>query len=103
MLARSAIHRLILLAVLLAASSLFGWPAYESRAGDWPASPRGQQGAGVPSRAAPRDAVLGRYSTTLSEIWGLPEMPPAPKDFGPHFDFPPEPLNGGVLHDPYPN
>jgi hypothetical protein len=30
-------------------------------------------------------------------------MPPAPKDFGPHFDFPPEPLNGAPLHDPYPN
>jgi hypothetical protein len=30
-------------------------------------------------------------------------MPPAPKDFGPHFDFPPEPLSGGLTHDPYPN
>jgi hypothetical protein len=46
---------------------------------------------------------VGGYSMTLSEIWGLPEMPPAPKDFGPHFDFPPESLNGPPLHDPYPN
>jgi hypothetical protein len=30
-------------------------------------------------------------------------MPPAPKDFGPHFDFPPEALGGGLTHDPYPN
>jgi hypothetical protein len=48
--------------------------------------------------------VIGGYSTTLSEIWGPPEMPPAPKDFGPHFDFPPQPLmdnGGGLLHDPY--
>jgi hypothetical protein len=30
-------------------------------------------------------------------------MPPPPMDFGPHFDFPPEPLNGAPLHDPYPN
>jgi hypothetical protein len=39
----------------------------------------------------------------LRDVWGLPEMPPAPKDFGPHFDFPPESLNGPPLHDPYPN
>jgi hypothetical protein len=30
-------------------------------------------------------------------------MPPPPVDFGPHFDFPPQPLNGAPLHDPYPN
>ena len=40
---------------------------------------------------------------TLSDIWGPAKMPPAPMDFGPHFDFPPEPLNGAPLHDPYPN
>ncbi len=40
---------------------------------------------------------------TLSDIWGPAKMPPAPTDFGPHFDFPPEPLNGVPLHDPYPN
>jgi len=46
---------------------------------------------------------IGFYSLTLSDIWGPAKMPPAPKDFGPHFDFPPEPLNGAPLHDPYPN
>lgn len=46
---------------------------------------------------------IGGYSTTLSEIWGEPEMPPAPKDFGPHFDFPPASLNGPPNRDPYPN
>ena len=51
---------------------------------------RGQQGG------------VGGYSLRLSDIWGPAEMPPAPKDFGPHFDFPPEPLNGALLHDPYP-
>ncbi|HXG79507.1 MAG TPA: hypothetical protein VNJ31_09250 [Methyloceanibacter sp.] len=50
---------------------------------------------------SPRRA--GGYSLTLSDIWGPAEMPPAPKDFGPHFDFPPEPLNAAPLHDPYPN
>jgi hypothetical protein len=24
----------------------------------------------------------------LSDVWGPPKMPPEPKDFGPHFDFP---------------
>ena len=46
---------------------------------------------------------VGGYSLTLSDIWGPAKMPPIPKDFGPHFDFPPEPLNGGLTHDPYPN
>ncbi|MEX1059834.1 MAG: hypothetical protein WED13_02320 [Methyloceanibacter sp.] len=46
---------------------------------------------------------VGGYSLTLSDIWGPAKMPPAPRDFGPHFDFPPEPLNGAPLHDPYPN
>lgn len=46
---------------------------------------------------------VGGTSLTLSDVWGPAEMPPAPKDFGPHFDFPPEPLSGGLSHDPYPN
>ena len=46
---------------------------------------------------------VGGYSLRLSDIWGPAKMPPPPKDFGPHFDFPPEPLNGAPLHDPYPN
>src|SRR6185312_72454 len=46
---------------------------------------------------------IGGYSLRLSDIWGPAKMPPAPKDFGPHFDFPPAPLNGGLLTDPYPN
>jgi hypothetical protein len=45
----------------------------------------------------------GGYSLTFSDIWGPAKMPPAPKDFGPHFDFPPESLNSSPLHDPYPN
>ena len=44
-----------------------------------------------------------RRRRTLRDVWGPAEMPPAPTDFGPHFDFPPAPLNGGLLHDPYPN
>jgi hypothetical protein len=47
----------------------------------------------------------GGYSMTLSDIWGLPEMPPQPKDFGPHFDFPGGGynLNGPPDRAPYPN
>jgi len=37
------------------------------------------------------------------DLWGPAKMPPAPTDFGPHFDFPPAPLNGGLTQDPYPN
>ncbi len=56
---------------------------------------------GGPSAGVPRG--VGGYSMTLSDIWGPPKMPPAPKDFGPGFDFPPQPLNGGLMQDPYPN
>ena len=50
----------------------------------------------------------GGYSLTFRDIWGPAKMPPAPKDFGPHFDFPTpgygaQPLSGAPLHDPYPN
>jgi hypothetical protein len=39
---------------------------------------------------------------TLNEIlYGPAGMPPAPHDFGPHFDYPPEPLNGGITSSPY--
>jgi hypothetical protein len=46
---------------------------------------------------------VGGYSLTFSDIWGPAKMPPAPWDFGPHFDYPPESLNSAPLHDPYPN
>jgi hypothetical protein len=67
--------------------------------------PNGGAGA-APAMGAPAGGVprgVGGYSMTLSDIWGPPKMPPAPKDFGPGFDFPPEPLNGGLTQDPYPN
>ncbi|HZP09966.1 hypothetical protein [Methyloceanibacter sp.] len=43
------------------------------------------------------------YRKMKRDLWGPAKMPPAPTDFGPHFDFPPAPLNGGLTHDPYPN
>ena len=43
----------------------------------------------------------GGYSLTLRDIWGPAKMPPAPTDFGTHFDFPPASLNNGPTEAPY--
>jgi len=62
--------------------------------------------SGYPSGSyAPRGPRrAGGYSLTLSDIWGPAKMPPAPKDFGPHFDYPPlYELNGAPNHAPYPD
>jgi hypothetical protein len=75
------------------------------------ASVQAQQGPSDRAEQAPPNGYsprhpsgeVGFYSLRLSDVWGPAQMPPAPKDFGPHFDFPPEPLNGAPLHDPYPN
>ena len=45
----------------------------------------------------------GGYSLRMRDIWGPAKMPPAPTDFGPHFDYPPGSLNSGPTHAPYPN
>ena len=69
-------------------------------AGDASAGPRN----GVaPEGYVVREPRVGGYSLTRRDVWGPAKMPPAPRDFGPHFAFPPEPLNGGLTHDPYPN
>ena len=39
----------------------------------------------------------------MSDVWGPAKMPPAPKDFGPHFDFQPDNLGQGLSHSPYPD
>jgi hypothetical protein len=50
--------------------------------------------------AARRGGYHGKM--TLNEIlYGPAGMPAAPHDFGPHFDYPPEPLNGGITSSPY--
>ncbi len=58
-----------------------------------------KQRRGVTTTAKERAA----YRKLKRDLWGPAKMPPPPTDFGPHFDFPPEPLNGGLNHDPYPN
>ena len=87
-------------AALLACALLLFAPMPGADAQQRPRLPAGQgQGNYVPRG----ERSVGFYSLGLSDIWGPAKMPPAPKDFGPHFDFPPEPLNGAPLHDPYPN
>jgi len=54
----------------------------------------------VPRYAARRGGYHGKM--TLNEIlYGPAGMPPAPHDFGPHFDYPAAPLNGGITDSPY--
>ena len=47
---------------------------------------------------------VGGYSrlTVHDVLWGPAGMPRAPKDFGPHFDFPAHSLNNGPTEAPYP-
>ena len=96
-----AIRHFPALAALLGAGILLSSMA-SVQAQQGPAD-RAEQGApnGYSPHQSNRD--VGFYSLRLSDVWGPAQMPPAPKDFGPHFDFPPEPLNGAPLHDPYPN
>jgi hypothetical protein len=95
---RTTVFRLLALAVGLTAGIAFGWPVPEVKAQETRIKPGTLNTYRVPS--------VGGYSMTLSDIWGLPEMPPAPKDFGPHFDFPAGgniSLQGPPDHSPYPN
>ena len=72
----------------------------------WPLDEAGAQEPGklkTTKQSAGRANGVGGTSLTLRDVWGPAEKPPAPKDFGPHFDFPPEALGGGLTHDPYPN
>ena len=97
-----AIRHFSPLAALLAAAGILLSSIASVQAQQRPAD-RAEQGSpnGYSPHQSNRD--VGFYSLRLSDVWGPAQMPPAPQDFGPHFDFPPEPLNGAPLHDPYPN
>ena len=95
----NALSRLLTLAALFAAGVMFGFSNHEALAQQ---AQQGIKSGSLNTYRIPGPAV-GGYSMTLSDIWGPAVMPPIPKDFGPHFDFPPESLNGPPLHDPYPN
>jgi hypothetical protein len=76
-------------------------PTAQAQQGAREAAAQGEgTGTYVPRR---RQRGVDGYPLTLNWIWGPAKMPPAPTDFGPHFDFPPDPLNGAPLHDPYPH
>ena len=100
-----ALRKPLALAAFLAGAILVLCSTLSAEAQQRPKGDAAEQGSGDPSGyfvpRGPRG--VGGYSLTLSDIWGPAKMPPAPMDFGPHFDFPPEPLNGAPLHDPYPN
>ncbi len=95
-----ALRKLPTLAVASAAACLILLPAKDSVAEPRNGGTSAQQGQTV---QAPRSTQSGGYSLRLRDIWGPAKMPPAPKDFGPHYDYPPQPLNGAPIHDPYPN
>ena len=96
-----ALRKSLSLATVLAGALLVLLSMSGAEAQQQPKGNNGEQGPYYVQRG-PRGGV-GGYSLRLSDIWGPAKMPPPPKDFGPHFDFPPEPLNGAPLHDPYPN
>jgi hypothetical protein len=98
---RRFVFRLLALVVLISAAATFGSP-HPGSAQDAPRTYRIKPGS-LNTVPGPR---VGGYSMTLSDVWGLPEMPPAPRDFGPHFDFPAGgniSLQGPPDHSPYPN
>ena len=100
---RTAVFRLLALAVGLTVGVAFGWPIPEAQSQETRTT-RIKPGT-LNTYRVPGPGV-GGYSMTLSDVWGLPEMPPAPKDFGPHFDFPAGgniSLQGPPDHSPYPN
>ena len=70
--------RLLALAMVLVAGYVFGWPSHEAQA------QQAQQG----SQINPDSLVIRPRRLKLRDVWGPPKMPPTPKDFGPHFDFP---------------
>ena len=95
-----ALSKLPALAAIFAVASLLLLPATEAAAEPGSGNNSTQQGQTV---YVPRTTATGGYSLRLRDIWGPAKMPPAPKDFGPHYDYPPSSLNGAPVHDPYPN
>lgn len=96
-----ALRKLPTLAAILAGAALLLLTPRDSVAE--PAARNGSAQQEPTVTYVPRTTGTGGYSMTLRDIWGPAKMPPAPKDFGPHYDYPPQSLNGVPIHDPYPN
>src|SRR5262249_34050622 len=67
--------RLLILAMVLVAGYVLGWPSHEAHA----------QQAQQDSQINPSPI---HRRPTLTDRSGPPKITPEPKDFGPHFDFP---------------
>ena len=89
-------HMSVILALGAALALVFATvPTDSAKAGEW------RDGAYVATQNGGGYALPRRRRLILRDVPA--KMPPPPTDFGPHFDFPPEPLNGGLTYDPYPN
>jgi hypothetical protein len=96
--------RLLTLAIVLAVGCVFDWPSREAQA------QRLQQGSQIDS-----DYSVPAQRGKKVRARRPPLMPPTPKDFGPHFDFPAGgstnfncgpgygPYCGAPSHAPYPD
>lgn len=95
-------RRALSLAVLLVAAS-FAAVSLETAVAQQPSQGEGA-GRGL-FKPPHRGPAIGGTSLTLRDIWGPAEMPPAPMDFGPGFDYAPGgyTLDGVPNNAPYPN
>jgi len=70
--------RLLTLAIVLAVGCVFDWPSHEAQAQQVQHGSQLDLDYSLPTRRGPK----------LRNFRRPPKMPPAPTDFGPHFDFP---------------
>ena len=70
--------RLLILAMVLMAADVFDWPSHEAQAQQVQQGSQLDLDYSLPTRRGPK----------LRHVRRPPTMPPTPKDFGPHFDFP---------------
>jgi hypothetical protein len=70
--------RILTLAMILMAADVFDWPSHEAQAQQVQQGSQLDLDYSLPTRRGPK----------LRHVRRPPTMPPTPKDFGPHFDFP---------------
>ena len=69
---------ILTLAMILMAADVFDWPSHEAQAQQVQQGSQLDLDYSLPTRRGPK----------LRHVRRPPTMPPTPKDFGPHFDFP---------------
>jgi hypothetical protein len=70
--------RLLILAMVLEVGCVFDWSSHEAQAQQVQQGSQLDLDYSLPTRRGPK----------LRNVRRPPKMPPTPKDFGPHFDFP---------------